>query len=182
MKSVRVTLSLLALLAVPFVAASAQGNSTTCSPDQARAVARARAAGHQVPPGLAKKCPPPPAPVPPPPPAPGIHQVHGIVFEDMDGNGSRDPFAGEMGLMGWSVELLNSLGQVLATASTDDAGNFVFTALPNGSYSACMSMQSGYVQTAPTSGTGCSGLGYSFTIQGTFETWVQNVDFGVMLQ
>jgi serine-aspartate repeat-containing protein C/D/E len=107
--------------------------------------------------------------------------VHGIVFEDIDGNGARDPFAGEMGLMGWSVSLFNSLGQVLASASTDDAGNFVFTALPNGSYSTCVSMQGGYTQTAPTSGTGCGGLGYAFTINGTFQTWVQNVNFGMML-
>src|SRR5437868_9977318 len=39
--------------------------------------------------------PPPPAPVspPPPPPAPGINEVHGMVWEDVDGNGLRDPFA-----------------------------------------------------------------------------------------
>src|SRR5882724_3676519 len=49
----------------------------------------------------------PPAPVPPPPSSPpsGINYVSGIVFEDLDGNGLRDPFSGEMGLEGWTVEL-----------------------------------------------------------------------------
>src|SRR2546422_5194514 len=30
----------------------------------------------------------------------------GMVWEDINGDGSRDPFAGEMGLAGWEVQLI----------------------------------------------------------------------------
>lgn len=187
MKSVRVVLSLLALLALPVVAASAQGNSTTCSPEQAREVARARAAGRQVPPGLAKKC-PPPAPTPPPAdePAPvqeqpptGNNEARGYVYQDDDGTGSRDMF--EMGLAGWTVQLIWN-GRTIASATTDADGNFVFTGLGNTTYSLCVVGQSGFTQTEPVSGTGCGGAGYSFPFTSSFPTWFQAGFFGMLPQ
>ena len=106
-----------------------------------------------------------------------------MVWEDLDGNGSRDPFAGEMGLMGWNVQLLDANGLLLATQTTDDAGNYVFAGLSAGTYSTCVVPQGTYTQTFPTSGTGCGGLGYSFTIlPSSFATWVTNIDFGEMLK
>src|SRR5438034_5857816 len=120
--------------------------ASDCKDQQAASLARAQAEGRDAPYGLDKKCddpvppnqlppppapvppppPPPPAPVPPPPPPPpptGPHQARGIVFEDIDGDGLRDPFAGEMGLAGWSVQLMWN-GQLVASATTDVDGNY----------------------------------------------------------
>src|SRR5438874_848119 len=113
--------------------------------------------------------PPPPAPVPPPPPPPppssppvGPHEARGIVFEDLNGDGVRDPFAGEMGLAGWGLELWWN-GQVLASTTTDADGNFAFSGLGNSTYSVCVVAQGGYTQTLPVGGSGCGGGGYTFT-------------------
>src|SRR5206468_12508151 len=93
-----------------------------------------------------------------------------------------DPFAGEMGLAGWSVQLFDANGLLLSSASTDDAGNYVFAALQAGTYSVCVVGQPTYHQTVPLSGTGCGGLGYTFPIQvSTFGSWTINIDFGQML-
>jgi SdrD B-like domain len=105
-----------------------------------------------------------------------------MVWEDLDGDGLRDPFAGEMGLVGWSVQLFDANGQLLGTQTTDDAGNYVFGALSAGTYSICVVAQGTYHQTSPLGGTGCSGLGYSVTFQvSTFAIWATNIDFGEML-
>jgi hypothetical protein len=173
MKSVRVVLSLLALLALPMVA-SAQGSSgmAQCSPDQARQVARARAAGLQVPPGLAKKCPvAPPADEPPT----GNNEAHGYVYQDDDASGSRDMFAGEMGMAGWTVQL-NWNGRTIASTTTDADGNFVFAGLGNAAYSVCVVAQGGYSQTQP------SGSCYSFEFTGSFATWFDAAFFGMVPQ
>lgn len=214
----RVLLTVLALLAVPFVASAAQGRgkqkvrpqsdeSSACNADQAAHVARLIAAGLPIPPGLDKKdCavtppapppppppapvppppPPPPAPVPPPPPpppppAPGIHQARGVVYEDIDGNGSRDMFAGELGLAGWTVQLFDGAGLLLSSMSSDQDGNYLFPELANGSYSVCVVGQSGYTRTQPANGSACDGAGVFFSFNGTLVTHhVQ--DFGMMLQ
>ena len=129
--------------------------------------------------------PPPPAPVPPPPPESppsGPHQARGIVFEDIDGDGLRDPFAGEMGLAGWSVQLIWN-GQVVASAPTDVDGNYRIDNIGNSSYSVCIVPQAGYNQTKPAgaAASGCGGSGYSFTLNSVFMTWFQG-DFGMQLQ
>jgi serine-aspartate repeat-containing protein C/D/E len=105
----------------------------------------------------------------------------GVVYEDLDGNGSRDIFAGEMGLAGWSVQLFDDNGRVLQSASSDQDGNFVFSGLSNGTYSVCIVAQGGYTQTQPVGGSGCSGVGYTFSFDNSFETWSMNNDFGMML-
>lgn len=123
--------------------------------------------------------PPPPPPPPAPPPAPGINEVHGMVWNDIIPDGVRDPFSGEMGLPGWTVQLLDANGLVIGTQVTDASGNFIFPALPPGTYSTCVVAQSLYQQTAPTAGTGCGGMGYNFTIlPSQFATWVTNINFG----
>src|SRR5258706_68873 len=225
MKSVRVVLALVGLLALPLVAAAAQGQSAAnkckntpqagkngSSERGAAAVAAAQANKCPAPVPPAPVPPPPivppapvppppivpPAPVPPPPIAPpppaepppppppppsppsGINFANGIVFEDLDGNGLRDPFAGEMGLEGWTVELWWN-GQVLATTTTDVDGNFVFPSLGNSTYSVCVVAQGGYRQTLPIGGSGCGGAGYTFSFNSQFMTWSVN-NFGMMLQ
>jgi len=105
-----------------------------------------------------------------------------VVFEDLDGNGVQDIFGGEMGLAGWSVQLYNSLGQVIATSSTLDDGSYEFAALSDGSYAVCVVAAAGYSQTAPAQDAShpCGGWGMSFNLQGTFETWAVN-NFGYRL-
>ena len=185
MKSIRVVLSLTALLGLPVVAA-AQGNAEACTPDQARSVARARAEGRQVPPGLAKKC-APPAPVPPTNPPPtdpppvqqpptGSNEFRGYVYQDDDANGSRDMFAGEMGLAGWTIQL-NWNGQTIASTTTDADGNFVFAGLGNAAYSVCVIPQGGFTQTQPN-GSQC----YAFEFTGSFATWFDSGWFGMLPQ
>jgi hypothetical protein len=104
-----------------------------------------------------------------------------MVWNDIIPDGVRDPFSGEMGLAGWTVQLLDSNGLVIATQVTDASGNFIFAALPAGTYSTCVVPQSGYSPTAPTgaAATGCGGLGYNFTLPPSqFATWQVNVNFG----
>jgi len=103
------------------------------------------------------------------------------VFEDIDGNGARDPFAGEMGLAGWTVELWWN-GQMLSSTTTDADGNYLFENLGNGAtYSVCIQRQAGYTQTYPVNGSGCSGTGWSFMFNSPFMTWFDG-KFGEMLQ
>jgi hypothetical protein len=104
-----------------------------------------------------------------------------MVWEDINSDGIRDPFAGEMGIAGWSVQLLDANGLLLSSATTDASGNYIFAALPAGTYSTCVVAQAAYHPTAPTgaAATGCGGLGYNFTIlPSQFATWVVNRDFG----
>ena len=134
---------------------------------------------------VAVTAPPPPPPPPPPSSVPpsGINGAQGTVYEDIDGNGSRDPFAGEMGLAGWTVQLYWS-GQVLATATTDADGNFSFGGLGNGagaSYEVCIVPQAGYVQTStpPPDRAGCGGSGWAFSFNGAFQQVAMPLDFGM---
>ncbi len=106
--------------------------------------------------------------------------ANGIVFEDLNGDGLRDPFAGEMGLEGWTVELWWN-GQVLATAPTDADGKYMFANLGNTTYSLCIQPKDGYAQTLPVGGTGCGGSGYTWTFSGTFQQMFPG-HFGEMLQ
>jgi hypothetical protein len=104
------------------------------------------------------------------------------VFEDIDGNGERDPFAGEMGLAGWTVQLFWN-GQLVSSATTDVDGNYMLDNLGNSTYSVCIVPQAGYTQTKPAgaAASGCGGSGYEFTLNSVFMTWFQG-DFGMMLQ
>jgi len=212
----RVPLIVFALVAMPFAAGLSQGQSggranpnadnrckdpaaATRQDRQHRAAAQANQKNCPVPvppPAPPPPAPPPPAPPPPPPPPPpapepepepGIHKALGIVYEEIDGVAGRDPFSGEMGLMGWTVQLYNSVGELLASTTTGETdpstnSNFTFPGLANGTYSVCVVGQSGYTQTAPTSGSGCGSLGYTFSINGMLVTWVSNLNFGMMAQ
>ena len=86
-----------------------------------------------------------------------------MVYEDVDGNGSRDKFAGEMGLAGWTVQLFWN-GQVIASTTTLDDGSFSFPGLGNTAYEVCVSGQSGYTQTQPVGGDGCDPFSFNSTI------------------
>ena len=58
--------------------------------------------------------------------------VTGDIYNDLDGNGLRG--SGEPGLAGWTVDLEDSSGNVLASVLTDSNGNYAFTGVGGGSY------------------------------------------------
>jgi protocatechuate 3,4-dioxygenase beta subunit len=75
----------------------------------------------------------------------------GDIYNDLNGNGIRNP--GEPGLQGWTVDLENSNGNIVATTTTDANGNYSFTGLYPGTFEVAQVVQSGWVQTQPQSPT-----------------------------
>lgn len=77
-----------------------------------------------------------------------------------------DPWA-PLALKDWCIELT---GTVTATAMTGLDGTYSFTGLPDGTYTVCEVMQSGYEQIFPSLvwGSPCPGglAGWTFTLQG----------------
>ena len=73
----------------------------------------------------------------------------GTVYNDANGNGVQD--AGELGLSGWSVNLLNSASVVVATATSNSQGQYQFNNVGPGSFSIQEIVQSGWIVTQPNS-------------------------------
>src|SRR5439155_544213 len=69
-------------------------------------------------------------------------------FLDVNGNGKQDP--GEPPLSGWTFQVRDASGAVVATVTTNAQG-VVCTALPAGTYSVAESAQPGYAATTATS-------------------------------
>jgi hypothetical protein len=84
--------------------------------------------------------------------------VSGNVYNDLDGNGLKN--GGEPGLAGWTVNLEDSSGTILASATTDPSGNYSITGVGAGSYQIAEVVQTNWVQTQPQYPTV-----YSFTTQ-----------------
>jgi serine-aspartate repeat-containing protein C/D/E len=63
------------------------------------------------------------------------------VFEDRDADGVQD--AGEQGVAGVSVQLLDATGAVVATTTTDASGNYGFD-IPAGDYTVQVSPPEGW--------------------------------------
>jgi protocatechuate 3,4-dioxygenase beta subunit len=74
-----------------------------------------------------------------------------LVWNDVNNNGVRD--AGEPGLAGVTVRLLGPGGAVVATTTTDAAGNYLFTALTPGDYTVSVTPPAGYVTSTGTVGS-----------------------------
>jgi len=81
--------------------------------------------------------------------------ITGLKFNDLNGNGVRD--SGEPGLANWTIQVTNSTGNT-QTTTTDSAGNYSLTVPAPGTYTVAEVLQSGWTQTAPTTGT------YSVTV------------------
>jgi protocatechuate 3,4-dioxygenase beta subunit len=99
--------------------------------------------------------------------------VSGNVYNDLNGNGNQDP--GDAGLKGWMVDVINSSGQVVASALTDPNGNYTIGSIGPGSYTLAEVVQSGWVQTQPVnttyySFTTSSGTNIAGGIFGNFQT------------
>jgi len=75
--------------------------------------------------------------------------VKGSVFEDVNGNGQRD--AGEAGLAGWEVRLVDSTTAIATT--TDALGNYCFVDVGAGSFTTELTLQSGYSATTSIANT-----------------------------
>ncbi len=92
----------------------------------------------------------------------------GTVYNDLNGNGVLDP--GDPGLQGWTVELLDSSGNILATTTSASDGTYSFANLGYGVYTIEEINQAGWYQTQPgspfvyivtaTSGASQSGLDF----------------------
>ncbi len=80
-------------------------------------------------------------------PPDGTGTIRGTKFNDLNGNGQRDP--GEPGLPGWQIILQDTDGNVLATATTDADGDYAFTGLEPGAYEVDEVQQLGWRQTYP---------------------------------
>jgi protocatechuate 3,4-dioxygenase beta subunit len=77
--------------------------------------------------------------------AAGPSQISGRVYEDDDGSTTQD--AGEPGIAGVTIELLDSGGNVVATTQTDGSGFYSFTGIDPGSYTVREVDPGGYAST-----------------------------------
>ncbi|MDD3328251.1 MAG: SdrD B-like domain-containing protein, partial [Zoogloea sp.] len=105
------------------------------------------------------------------------------VWEDANFNGIQD--AGEAGLKGITVKLLNSAGNVVATTTTDASGNYLFNNVNAGTYKVQVVTPTGYYVTkqdvAGWNGTDSAfnGSGYTGTISLAAGQTLTKVDAGL---
>ena len=74
-----------------------------------------------------------------------LSSITGIVFNDTNGNGIQD--AGEVPISGVTVQLRNSAGTVIATATTNSSGAYNFSNLAAGQYTVTEIDPAGYIST-----------------------------------
>jgi methionine-rich copper-binding protein CopC len=75
-------------------------------------------------------------------------QIEGEKFNDLNGNGVFD--AGEPGLSGWTINVLDSSGNTLESTVTAADGSYSLPVAP-GTYTVQETIQSGWIATAPDS-------------------------------
>ena len=94
--------------------------------------------------------------------------VTGSIFSDFTGNGQFQ--SGDSTLAGWTVQLLGSGGQVIASAQTAADGTFSFSNVPAGSYTLQEMMPGGWTQTAGGNETVLVSAGFTATVSlGNFQ-------------
>jgi hypothetical protein len=110
--------------------------------------------------------------------------VTGEVYNDVNGNGNLDP--GEPGLQGWTVNLEDTSGNIVATTTSDATGDYAFYNLFPGTFIVADVLQAGWTQTQPVpnppgdyvfttqSGTNETGLNFGNASPATFEGTVYN--------
>jgi hypothetical protein len=85
----------------------------------------------------------------------GTASVGDRVWNDVDGDGVQD--SGELGISGVDVVLRNGSGNVVAVATTNSNGNYLFSNLLSGNYTVSvdpLTVPAGYVQTYDLDGIG----------------------------
>ncbi len=103
----------------------------------------------------------------------GTASVGDRVWLDSNGNGAQD--AGEAGINGVTVQLLDSSNNVVATATTSGDGNYTFSNLTAGNYSVRVTPPAGYAETYDLDGIATANVA-SFSLgAGQNRT---DVDFG----
>jgi hypothetical protein len=98
------------------------------------------------------------------------------VWTDSNGNGTQD--AGEAGINGVTVQLVNSGGTVIATATTSGDGNYTFSNLAAGTYTVKIvtsTLPAGAMQTYDLDGLGTANQATFALTAGQART---DVDFG----
>jgi len=93
----------------------------------------------------------------------------GQAFNDLNGNGAKD--AGDTGLSGWTIQLLNGAGGIVQTAVTDANGNYIFTSIGPGTFAIKEVLQSGWFLTTP-------GAGGMYSVTTASGQVVANENFG----
>lgn len=175
----RVRMLVVALIATPLLASvsAAQGQSKNDHADNRVKVCEKMPATNGKS-GKARRQPRKCVPdVPPPvtPPTGGIAEVHGMAFNDVDGNGLYD--GSDSPLAGVVVQLSGTVGAATTTAAD---GTYSFTLLPVGTYTVCASTSK--VQSAPSSGPVCAGgsFGYAVDVPSFLPSvWYLDQDFGL---
>ena len=71
--------------------------------------------------------------------------IYGTVYNDLNQDAVQED--GEPGLSTWTVQLLNSGGQVIATTLSNAQGDYAFSNLLPGTYSVQEVLQSGWTET-----------------------------------
>ena len=111
--------------------------------------------------------------------------LSGEVFTDNNGNGAPD--GGEPGLSGWTVDLVNSANQVIATTSVAN-GSYAFNNVGPGTYTVKVIVQNGFMATTATSfkvttssGGNVSDLNFGVFAPVTFSGEVYNDLNGLVL-
>lgn len=99
-----------------------------------------------------------------------LGEVRGFKFNDLNGNGTRDP--NEPFLSGWQITLQDANNNT-QTVTTDEVGRYSFSNLIPGTYTITESVPFGWVQSTP----GVPG-GFSHFVPIGFGELVNNLDFG----
>ena len=105
-----------------------------------------------------------------------LGSISGKIFRDGNNDGIAQP--ADSGIAGQTVELLNNVGVVIATTTTDAAGNYQFTNLAAGTYSIREPNQPpGTLNGTTTAGTIVNGAGTAGTASGvgTAPSTVSNI-------
>lgn len=76
-----------------------------------------------------------------------VGSVSGIQFNDLNGDGIQN--AGELGIGGVTISLVDAGGTTIATTTTSSNGAYLFTNVPTGVYTVVAGAISGYVDTTP---------------------------------
>lgn len=81
--------------------------------------------------------------------------IKGMKFNDINGNGTRE--ISDVGLANWTITATDSNNNT-QTTTTDSFGNYSFTVAAPGTYTVSEVLQTGWIQTAPSTGS------YSVTV------------------
>jgi uncharacterized repeat protein (TIGR01451 family) len=98
-------------------------------------------------------------------------KICGVKFNDLNGNGKQD--AGEPGLPGWTIQVTDASGNIIATVITGLDGKYCIE-VPAGTYTISEVQQPGWTQTFPAApGTYTVTIGGSQTIDLSFGNMVK---------